>query len=148
MSYVSYSPWSGDIPVIYFGPSPNTTIVFSGKSWMLYHQFRVCKSDLKKYGDEFEEHLPDWAFLITNGKDQVSLMPNIGKAFLEYHTSASDTQVSIEINFEDAERMSKDLWDYASVGLAPKTRQNVRIKPIGHALTYIATRSTFKVPKN
>jgi hypothetical protein len=149
-AYVGYSPWSGDVPVIYFGPSPKTTIVFTAnvkKSWTVYHAFRVSKADLKRYGDEFEEQLPEWAFLVTNGKDQISLMPNVGKAFLEWHTTATDTELSVEVSLADATRMSKDLWTlYESVGIAPpkKTKHGARIKPVGHALTYVATASTFR----
>ena len=146
-SLVGYQPWAGDRPTIYFSPHPKTSVVFVGsakRTWTLYHTLRVSRADMRKHGDEFNETLPEWAFVLTNGADQISLTRNVGEPVFAWHTRASGTAMSVDISERDARRMFAELWEFKGHHIpSPRSKKDARIRPIGSAVTYVGIASVF-----
>jgi hypothetical protein len=117
------------------------------RRWTVYHSLQLSKSDLRKYGDEFAKHEPKWAFVLSNGMDQVLLMPNAGKIYFEWHTSNSSTHIIIELTEKQAMKMSQELWMYKQNHISEPKTMKTRIKPIGKALTWEASASTFYIKR-
>jgi hypothetical protein len=142
---VGYQAWSGDRPFIYFAPVLGVDIAFEGdkqRRWKVYHDLVITRpKDIAEFG----RVQPKWAFVVTNGTDQVALLPNVGKAFLTWHHKASGSQMSVIVSEDDAVRMSRDLWEQASKSRI-KTAcvlKDAKVKPIGQAVTYTGKMSKF-----
>ena len=133
-SLVGYQPWAGDRPTIYFSPHPKTSVVFVGsakRTWTLYHTLRVSRADMRKYGDEFNETLPEWAF----GTDQISLTRNVAHACIGRGQHGHERR---------RQRTRRATHVCRAVGVpSPRSKKDARIRPIGSAITYVGIASVF-----
>lgn len=140
-TYVEFSPWAGDIPLVYFNVG-NTTYTSNGtqrgRKWNLYTNFQITTRRHSEFDDK-----PDWAFMLENSsKDQVSVMKNRMECVVQYKNEKSNVDIYTTITEDQALELRRTLYESIEINSMTlgKIRHNVRIKPAGCSISYFANK--------
>ena len=84
---------------------------------------------------------PPWAFLVTNGQDELSVRPNAGAIFVDMNCKTSGMEVCQKISERDAKELAASLGKAVDHGEV-KREQTGNFKPLGSGYTYKVKRLT------
>lgn len=128
---VTFQPWSGDLPTVYFSIG-EFVIVSNGKnrtsSWTVHTDFKKVTG-------------PKWAFLLTNGRDEIYTRANAGRCYVSLRTRGSLSEASIEITPAEGTKLRAT---FEANALATQCKfgsrkAGVALKPLGVAVNMTST---------
>ena len=145
MAYIDYSPWGGDKPLIYFSADGKAVTVLNGsggkeRSWTVYKHFKMLLSK-EEISDGGYEEQPEWAFVVTNGAEEVSLMRNSGENVLMVRSSSCSSWHNVSL--VQAKKLACDLWAYSSAKIPEPIVRSAEFTPLGYAISYSAKQYAF-----
>ncbi len=103
-------------------------------------QFRPNLTKAQQEGDGIFAD-PPWAFLVSNGQDELSVRPNSGAIFVNMNCKTSGMEVSQKISERSAKELAASLVKAVEHGKV-KREQTVNFKPLDCGYTYKVKRLT------
>lgn len=133
-------PYAGDLPYLEIGLGKTMIFLTSRKTgtfdlyWKPSPMLTVKKRRAQGIGDQ-----PAWAFLISNGRDEVYLHENVRRPTCTYRARRSPTEIHFELGESDARALAASMAaacgePFSKLGDVRKAR----IKPQGLAHMHTA----------
>ena len=139
---VSPVPYAGDLPYLEIGLGKTMVYLTSRKTgtFDLYRALSPVLSPQQREGQGVGDQ-PAWAFLVSNGRDEVYLHQDMRRPSCTLRARRSPTEVHVELGEADARALAASM---AAALKEPTTRlgdvRRVRIKPQGMAHRHAADR--------
>lgn len=138
--YVRTVPYAGDLPYLEISAGQTTMFMSSRKDGTFdVYRHMAPRLSLQQQRNKGVRMQPGWAFLISNGKDEVFLRENTGRPGLAFDSRGSATNTLVELQEADAESLSASLASALAepTSKLPKSRVTI-IKPLAFAHMYDA----------
>lgn len=135
--YVRSIPYAGDLPYLEIGLGDTRIYMNSDKQGF----FNICTDlypdiSLKRQSDDGIFKQPDWAFLVSNGTDQLYLNTNAGDFRMTFRCTKSDIQIDSQMTEEEAKMLSTSFFQALGEKLKLEKPVKHKLKPLGIYYTY------------
>lgn len=138
--FVRTVPYAGDLPYLEFSVG-GTMVFMTSKKAGTFDLYRALSPELtsSQQRDSGVTRQPSWAFLVSNGQDEVYLHENVARPTCTVRCRGSDTEIHIDLVPSEARSLATSL---ATACREPSSRVSrtgkARIRPEGSAYTYRA----------
>jgi len=148
--YVSVWLWAGDIPYITFTTTGGkTTFLIDGDSnrhFDIYREMKALPNNME-FETPSDYDQPPWAFIITNGDDELSLKRNAGDCMLSFRNKTTGKESFWStISVAKAKELSESLDTCLERFPVKKDESRVEIKSLGSWVHYDARKISVSAP--
>lgn len=131
-------PYAGDLPYLEIGVG-DTMVLMTSREAGTFDVHRAISPELsvsQQRGTGVGRQ-PAWAFLVSNGREEVYLHENVARPTCTVRCNGSDTEILVQLSESDARSLSSSLGSACREPSSKLARiRKARIRPAGMAHMY------------
>lgn len=135
--YVRAVPYAGDLPYLEIRIGEGNDIYLTSNKQGRFDVYRCFVPDISRQQQEDDGifRQPDWAFLISNGVDQLYLHTNAGEVNMTIRFASSDIDIRMRMADDQAKELCMSLIEECKKHKLSHIA-NEKLKPLGIWYTY------------